>query len=157
MRRLVFAVTWEDFGLTDGRDLVWTAQQKLPETLRTTFEETLRPELIDLLRECLPPNPTEDRCIIRDAATAKLSEHYQLISSDIEEIKRQIMRPEIMQQHIQSSLQNRSESTGAKALPEPPDSSTCTDESPTKSLDRTLDRLALDPATAMPWESLSEV
>ncbi|KAH8774003.1 hypothetical protein BGZ57DRAFT_734458, partial [Hyaloscypha finlandica] len=34
-------------------DLVWTAQQQLPDTLRNVFQETIRPELIGILRDCL--------------------------------------------------------------------------------------------------------
>ena len=96
---------------------MWTAQQNFPDALRITFEETIRPELISILRESLPQSPPNDQCITQDTLIANLSEHYQLISAEMEELKQQIKKPQIIQQNIRSSLLSQNTRLGQKALP----------------------------------------
>jgi hypothetical protein len=96
---------------------VWKAQRELPNTLRSTFEETIQPGLIVALRECLlqisPSNPHTNH----EAVMAKLSEHHQLIYSRLEDIKQQLERPQTMQQQIQDGIRGGNEIGGQKALP----------------------------------------
>jgi hypothetical protein len=134
---------------------VWTAQQKLPDTLRTTFAETIRPELVAILRDCLPPNPTTS---IRnmDAAITKLSEHYQVISSNMQEIKQQLKKPQIVQQHIESSLQGGSGGAGQPAQPALLDRSRIVG-SLVESPDRTSSQAKDAPAMEVNDKSLAEV
>jgi len=127
-----------DLGLTAARDLVWTAQQQLPDTLRNVFQERIRPELIGILRDCLPPSLSDDRIIIRDEVIAKLSEHHNLISLDLEEIKRQVTNPKIIQQHIQTSLERGHDIIQRNGHPGLLDSTTRLDEVPKKSGDNEI-------------------
>ncbi|KAI0451866.1 hypothetical protein F5B21DRAFT_485364 [Xylaria acuta] len=104
-------------------DMVWTTQQKLPDTLRATFQETLRPELITVLQECLPPlnlmlleNYQEAQSISRGAQDSRFPELYEGLSSDVEEIKRRIGNPKITKQRIESCLQGDATKTRQKVL-----------------------------------------
>lgn len=136
-------------------DVVWTAQQKLPDTLRTTFAETIRPELVAILRDCLPPNPTTSICNM-NAAITKLSEHYQVISSNMQEIKQQLKKPQIVQQHIESSLQGGSGGAGQPAQPALLDRSRIVG-SLVESPDRTSSQAKDAPAMEVNDKSLAEV
>ncbi|KAI1745799.1 hypothetical protein F4680DRAFT_113646 [Xylaria scruposa] len=104
-------------------DMVWTTQQKLPDTLRATFQMTLRPELMAILQECLPPlnltlldNYQQSRSMNRDARDSKLLELYEGLSSSVEDIKRQISDPKILQQRIEFSLRGDTPKAMQKAL-----------------------------------------
>jgi hypothetical protein len=142
-----------DLGLTAARDLVWKAQQQLPDTLRNVFQETIRPELIGLLRDCLPSSPRDDRIIIRDEVIAKLIEHHNLISLDLEEIKRQVTNPKITQQHIQTSLERGHDIIQPNGHPRLLDSTTRLVEVPKKSDD---DKIIAVPVIDGGRKSLSE-
>ncbi|KAI1754891.1 hypothetical protein F4782DRAFT_464263 [Xylaria castorea] len=104
-------------------DMVWTTQQKLPDTLRATFQQTLRPELIAVLKEQLPPlnlalldNYQQSRRISGDAQDSRLLELYEGLYSSVEDIKQQISSPKIMKQRIEFSLRGDSPKTTQKVL-----------------------------------------
>jgi hypothetical protein len=91
---------------------VWTTQQNLPESLRSTFKETLRPELISILREHLPPLKSaisedyqEIQITSHDTLDTRLSELIGGLSLGMDEIKQQISSSKVIQQRIESCLQ----------------------------------------------------
>ncbi|KAE9368964.1 hypothetical protein N431DRAFT_513369 [Stipitochalara longipes BDJ] len=137
-------------------DSVLATQRSLPGMLRLTFEETIRPELIDVLRQCLHSRPTGNQCMIGDATIAKLSEHYELISSNMEEIKHQLTRPEIIQHHIQSDMQAGAVINRPKALSYLLGPTTLTNEVSTEDLNQEILQMTVTP-TIVKRESLSEV
>lgn len=90
---------------------MWTTQQQLPDTLRTALRESCRPELIGVLREDLPSLGStlteqyqEVHSTSHDKLVTKLAEHYQEVSSGIEEIKRQMINSRTMQRQTESPL-----------------------------------------------------
>ncbi|KAI0543273.1 hypothetical protein F4679DRAFT_569382 [Xylaria curta] len=93
-------------------DVVWTTQRKLPDTLRATLQQTLRPELIAILQEQLPPinltlleNYQQSQSMNRDTQDySRLLELCEGLSSSIEDIKQQIVNPGILKGRIQCSL-----------------------------------------------------
>jgi hypothetical protein len=95
--------------------------------------------------------------LIGDIVVTKLSEYYQLISSDIEEIKRQIKRPEITYQPIQSSQKGENEGTGKTLLLQISPSISRVDDSIMKNMDQKPKQLAVNPNSNLSRESLSEV
>ena len=91
--------------------MVWTTQQALPDTLRTTFQETLKPEIIAILRENLPPlsstlieNDRGRACRGRETLVMTSSEDCREASAAIEGMKLQINSSETMLRNIESSL-----------------------------------------------------
>ena len=91
--------------------MIWTTQQQLPATLRAVFQNTLRPELVAVLRESLPPltstllaNYETRQITCHEALLAKLAEHHGEISSHIAELKRQVSNPMLVRQDIESSI-----------------------------------------------------
>ncbi|KAI0469254.1 hypothetical protein F4859DRAFT_516194 [Xylaria cf. heliscus] len=92
-------------------DLVWTAQQQLPDTMRAAFQDTLRPELMTILQDCLSPlnstllpNYQGAQNMSREAQGSRLVALYEELSSSVEEIKQQINNPKITTQLIESCL-----------------------------------------------------
>jgi hypothetical protein len=87
------------------------------------FQQTLRPDLVALLRENLPPlNPTllefqEFHNTSNAALVSKLSEHYERLSSGVEEIRQQIDSSKITQHRIESCLQGDISRGRQRALP----------------------------------------
>jgi hypothetical protein len=72
-------------------------QQRLPNDLRVTFQDVLRPELIAILRENIPALNSEmlehyqqRQSRTHEALASRLSEHYDGISSDINKIRLQL-------------------------------------------------------------------
>lgn len=72
------------------------------------MQETLRPELIAVLREHLPPLNSRLFEQYQQRTTgdhldmgSKLSEYYKCISSDIHAIKVQLQRPTLIQQRLE--------------------------------------------------------
>lgn len=100
--------------------MILATQKNLPETLRAEFQETLRPELITVLREHLPPlNSTllehkELYTTNHDVLTSQLSE----LSTGVTEIKKQMYGFNIIQTRIASALQGQALRPKHKALPE---------------------------------------
>jgi hypothetical protein len=134
-----------------------TAQRTLPHTIRTTFEETIRPDLITVLRECLPPMPTADPNIIRETIVAKLSEHHSLIAAAMEEIKQQIKRPQLIQRQIQSLLSFENGSHRQNALADRQELGGLAKQPQTKSHDQDARQKIVPTASRMPREILSEM
>ncbi|CZR67508.1 uncharacterized protein PAC_17407 [Phialocephala subalpina] len=104
-------------------DMVWTTQQTLPDTLRTTFQETLRPELVAILREILPPlrsaEAVEDRNIQGNGTEilmTKISDNYEGIMLAMKDMQLQISNSTIMQQTVESSLRGRNSRARQRAL-----------------------------------------
>jgi len=95
--------------------------------------------------------------MIQNTIIAKLSEHHQqLISATIEDIKQQIFRPEIMQQHIQALMVGETGAHGHEALPESKGSTTPVDQTCTDSLDRNSSEIGVS-AIRIDREILLEV
>jgi hypothetical protein len=89
-------------------------QQRLPNDLRTTFQEVLRLELIAVLRENLPPlhpeileHYQERQIKNHEALVSKLSGYYEGISSDIDTIKFQLRNSNSMGERLQYSIKHR--------------------------------------------------
>lgn len=98
-----------------SRDVVWTTQQQLPDNLRASFQETIRPELINILQEHLPSqNPTllEIRQEIQNArdvvSMSKLLALHEELSSNINVIKQQVNSSKITQKCKGSCLRGDS-------------------------------------------------
>ncbi|KAH8820385.1 hypothetical protein F5884DRAFT_893281 [Xylogone sp. PMI_703] len=92
-------------------DLVLKAQQELPGALRAIIQDTLKPELIVVLKGSLQSLSStvlddlqEAQNTTRGALGVELSKHHEEISSSIKEIKRQINDSTIIQQRIETSL-----------------------------------------------------
>ncbi|KAI0440391.1 hypothetical protein F4803DRAFT_527512 [Xylaria telfairii] len=143
-------------------DLVWTTQQKLPDTLRATFRETLRPEFIAVLQEYLPSlnstileNYQDTRGSSRAAQDSRLLELYEGLASGVEEIKQQMSNPEIIKQRIESCLRGDSSETRQKAFPgtEPPEFNP---NGNTKLIDQSSNWIARRERETMLQESLKE-
>jgi hypothetical protein len=92
---------------------VWTTQNALPENLRTTYGDVLRPELIALLRDNLLPlrgDVVANHALQAEqykAICSTLSERYEGLSSGISALKDHIDNSNIMQLRIESSLRDR--------------------------------------------------
>jgi hypothetical protein len=90
------------------RDVAWTLQHDLPEVLRTTFENTLRPELITLLRQQLPPltPATTPGCTNRAANDILSGESGSIreVISAVEDIRKQVEEPKIIRHQIECCL-----------------------------------------------------
>ena len=89
-------------------------QQRLPNDLRTTFQEVLRLELIAVLRENLPPlhpeileHYQERQIKNHEALVSKLSGYYEGISSDIDTIKSQLKNSNSIGERLKNSIQDR--------------------------------------------------
>ena len=100
--------------------MVWTTQQALPDALRTAFQETLKPEMIAILRENLPPlsstlieNDRGRACRGREKLVMTSSEACRETAAAIEGMKLQINSSETMLRNIESSLR------GAYSNPRP--------------------------------------
>jgi hypothetical protein len=102
----------------------------------------------------LPPSLGDDRIRIRDEVIAKLSEHHNLISLDLEEIKRQVTNPKMIQQHIETSLDRDHDIIQRNGHPGLLDSATRLAEVPKKSGD---DEIIAIPVIDGGRKSLSEV
>jgi hypothetical protein len=89
-----------------SRDVVTTIKTQLPQDLRTVFGDTLRPDLISLLRENLLP--LNEKLLVQNAhqekLAARLFEHYNDLSTDIKWMKKQIDKPSLVQIQINSAL-----------------------------------------------------
>jgi hypothetical protein len=89
-------------------------QQRLPNDLRITFQEVLRPELIAILRENLPPlhpeileHYQERQIKSNEVLVSKLSGYYKGISSDIDTIKLQLKNSNSIGERLKYSIQNQ--------------------------------------------------
>lgn len=133
-----------------------TLQRTLPDTFRTTFEEIIRPELVSILRGCRPPIPTSDSNKIQDTIIAKMTEHHQLISATIQDIKQQIASPEVIHQQIQSSLSGEYRIYRHKAISESQESCKLVDQSCADSLSQSSSQVGAS-VKRIDWELLSEV
>ena len=79
--------------------------------MRTTLQELLRPELIAILREHLPPLNSallerfqHGRNLSQDTLLSTLSGQYEGISSNIRSIKLQLENPGFLQQRIERCI-----------------------------------------------------
>jgi len=88
-------------------------QQRLPNDLRITFQEVLRPELIAILRENLPPlhpeileHYQERQIKSNEVLVSKLSGYYKGISSDIDTIKLQLKNSNSIGERLKYSIQD---------------------------------------------------
>ncbi|KAN0093471.1 hypothetical protein V8E51_016655 [Hyaloscypha variabilis] len=138
-------------------DVVLTSQLTLPNTLRATFEDKIRPELVSILRGCLPPTSTADPYPVQDKILAKLSEHHQLISATMEDIKKQIASPKLIRDQIQSSLSGESSNYEHRSLAQLQDSSILVDELRIESLDQNVNQMDIPAATRDNHELLSDL
>lgn len=84
---------------------------QIPQDLRTVFEDTLRPDLISLLRENLLPlnekllaNVQEVQDAHHEKLVARLFEHCNDLSTNIKWMKEQIDQPSLVQEQISSTL-----------------------------------------------------
>jgi hypothetical protein len=109
--------------LTIQRDVVYATQQKLPEHLRVAFKGTLRPELINFLRENLLPLHTKlleecrrNQIMCHDKLVGKISCHYQDFSADIKAMKRLLGNPGIIQTQVRAALVNQNPSIGVNSV-----------------------------------------
>ena len=83
--------------------MVLATEQGLPETLRATLQETLRPELISILEDNVAPLHTESVVSFQELRSSRTIEGMEL-SSDIVEIKAQMENSSITQSRIEASL-----------------------------------------------------
>jgi hypothetical protein len=83
--------------------VVLATEQKLPETLRATLQETLRPEFIAILQDNVAPLRTESIVNFQELRSSRTIEGMEL-SSDMVEIKAQLENSSIMQSRIEASL-----------------------------------------------------
>jgi hypothetical protein len=93
------------------RDIVYTTQMQLPASLRSVFQETLKPEFISLLRENLIPLHTgliadckEFQAASQEKLIEQISGLYASLSSDINAIKEQVQGCSILQHQIQRAV-----------------------------------------------------
>jgi len=103
-----------------------TGLQQFPEMIRTTFQETIRPDILAILKESLPANIHDTQLEIRDTAhsvVAKLAEHHELLDTMVREIRQQLGSPVIIQQHIESSLAGTEDGTTERDISESRESS----------------------------------
>ncbi|KAH7382946.1 hypothetical protein BKA64DRAFT_683564 [Cadophora sp. MPI-SDFR-AT-0126] len=93
-------------------EIVCSIQQKIPDNLRSTLHEVLRPELVAALKAALPPL---DSMLEQHAHThhqdhermlALLSDRYNDILSDINVIKIHLKDPTYLQQRVEFCIQN---------------------------------------------------
>lgn len=104
-----------------------TGLQQFPEMIRTTFQETIRPDDLAVLIETLPANIHDTHLEIRDTAqgvVARLAEHHELLETMVKEIRQQLRSPVIIQQHIESSLAGTEDGTTERDVSESRESST---------------------------------
>jgi hypothetical protein len=90
---------------------VYTTQMQLPASLRSVFQETLKPEFISLLRENLIPLHTgliadckEFQAASQEKLIEQISGLYASLSSDINAIKEQVQGCSILQHQIQRAV-----------------------------------------------------
>jgi hypothetical protein len=90
------------------RDVVTTMKTQLPQDLRAVLEDTLRPDLISLLREKLLEKLLTNVKASQDEHFEKLFarvfEPYNDLSTDIKWMKEQIGRPSLVQEQIDSAM-----------------------------------------------------
>ena len=122
---------------------------QLSQDLRTVFEDTLRPDLISLLRDNLVP--LNDRLITsvetaqaanHDRISSTLFEHYRGLASDIQWIKHQIGTPSLFKDPNGSAL------VGGRIMPKVPaaleDSKAASDENDTPESGETLQEMQVN-------------
>lgn len=93
-----------------SRDVVSKAQEELPATLISTFQETIQPALLVALRECVTSQLDTNHATVM----AMFSKHLQLSES----IKQKSDRPETTQQQIKDALPRRTRIDEQTAHPE---------------------------------------
>jgi hypothetical protein len=91
--------------------------------LRAAFEGTMRPELIDLLRENLLPlhanlleGCRQNQILCHDELVEKISAYYQDFSADIEAMKRLLCNPGFIQTQVRAALVNQNPSIGVHSI-----------------------------------------
>ncbi|KUJ06837.1 uncharacterized protein LY89DRAFT_743474 [Mollisia scopiformis] len=140
-------------------DMVWRTQQTLPDTLRLTFQETIRPDIMATLRENLSPLRStlleDGRSQARESSETLVttsSKDYGELTSAMEHMKLQINSSEIILRNIETSLRGACSKPRQKALlglDQPCD------------LERTTGTLNLDsgdlPSAKVARESLQEI
>jgi hypothetical protein len=134
-------------------------QQRLPNDLRITFEEVLRPELIAVLRENLPPlhpeileHYQERQIKNHEALVSKLSGYCEGISSNIDTIKLQLRNFNSIGERLKYSIQDRNfrpEDNTTHAL--------LGDQRYPTSLKEVTDQRPEAPKVVVDYESLQEV
>lgn len=95
------------------RDIVLATEAKLPQKLRTTLQETLRPELLSFLRDnatTLIPHAAADlqqlQIANNEALDLKLQNNHLALLSEIYEIKRQMQNSSATQGRIEACLKS---------------------------------------------------
>jgi hypothetical protein len=108
------------------RDIVYNTQTQLPQNLRTLFGETLRPDLIAVLRENLLPlntgfiaNYNELQNTYHDKLVSEISQNYHNLSSDIDALKERINNPYVIKGQIQSTFSQPNFLSKARLEPNP--------------------------------------
>jgi hypothetical protein len=112
--------------LAPGSDSIRVAQQQLPDVLRATLQQTLRPELIAILQENLPPlnaslleSCRELQTTSPDVSAAKWTEQYESLSIGIRDIKEDIRSSTMTQMRVESCLRGHVPRRIGPALPAP--------------------------------------
>jgi hypothetical protein len=98
--------------LTGPRDLFLSSQRELPETLRTTFERIIQPNLISIVRDCQVPlsatmsdNYRRLESTMKDMLDSNRAEHEKHISLEFAKLYQQQLNDlKNMQQNSISSL-----------------------------------------------------
>jgi hypothetical protein len=109
-----------------GSDSIQVTQQQLPEILREKLQQTLRPELIAVLQENLPPlnaslleSYRELPTTSLDLSAAKWTEQHERLSIGIRDIKEDIRSSTMTQVRIESCLRGHVPRRIGPALPAP--------------------------------------